>query len=260
MNIMDENTRIVVGTGIGGQKNIVDALRKNGFEVEPVRQMWPRDHYVHFQDEYVVSGSPGFVDGNAYGEGGNILTGNDFLLVTDMVYLHEPMSDRLPRDPSHEQILDVIIQEGRVHYPSARIHIAPSGYFHGGKGHSHIDMFSLLLPKQRILLLDTHYGKGAGGAEEYDAIAEAEGLKLIRYDGSQDGVWYPLNSLVLSSDHGDIAVVDDKAVSLVRLLQSEGVQTISVEMPQHAYPAGKIRCQTNTYNPRDSSDDLMGKI
>lgn len=257
---MDENSRIVVGTGIGGQKSIVNALRENGFEVKSIPQMWLRDHYVHFGDKYVISGSPGFIDGNAYGEGGNILTGNDFLLVTDMAYLHEPMNDRLSKDSTHGQILDVIAQEGKVHYPSARIHIAPSGYFHGGKGHSHIDMFSLLLPKQRILLLDTHYGKGAGRAEEYDTIAEAEGLKLIRYNGSQDGVWYPLNSLVLSSTHSDVAVVDDKAVSLVRLLQSEGVQTISVEMPQHSYPAGKIRCQTNIYNPNDNPEDLMGKI
>jgi len=190
------------------------------------------------------------VHGNAFGEGGKILTGTDFLLVSDMAYLHEHISENLSDKPTYEQIKEAIASEGKKHHPGARIHVAPTGYFHDGKGHNHIDMFCLLLPEQKLLLLDTHYGKGAGTATEYDAIAEAEGLNLIRFDGSRDGVWYPLNAFVLPGDLSTV-VVDSRSASLIRLLTEEGLDPIGVEMPQENSPAGKIRCQTNTYNPKD---------
>mgnify|MGYP001607608225 FL=1 len=255
--IMDNDIGIVIGTGIGGQKSIVETLRDSGFQVSTTGKMWPRDHYVYFNGKYIKSDSPGSIDGNAFGEGGNILTGEGFLLVSDMAYLHQHVSENLPDNPSYEQIRKAIIAEGEKHNLRARIHVAPTGYFHGRKGHSHIDMFSLLLPKQKLLLLDTHYGKGAGSAKEYEAITEEEGLRLIKYDGSQDGIWYPLNSLVLSTDRGETVAVDGKAKSLVNLLESEGIESICVDMPQHSYPAGKIRCQTNTYNLKDKPEDYM---
>lgn len=258
---MTDNIGVIVGTGIGGQRNIVEALTKEGFQIRSAgSRMWPRDHYVYFNGRYVKSGSPGAIDGNAFGEGGNVLTGNGFLLVSDMAYLKEHIFGSLPGEPTYEQIKEAIASEGRKYHSEARIHVAPTGYFHGGKGHSHIDMFSLLLPQRKILLLDTYHGKGAGKAKEYDAIAEMEGLKLIRYDGSQDGVWYPLNSLVLPTGDREVLVVDDKAKSLVSLLQDEGIKSISVEIPQHSFPAGKIRCQTNTFNLRDNPEEYMERV
>ena len=108
------------------------------------------------------------------------------------------------------------------------------------------------LPILKLILLDTYHGKGATSAREYDELAEREGLRLLRYDGSSDGVWYPLNALVLPGNRNtSIVVVDRKAKSLIDLLKDEGVHLIEVEMPQHSYPGGKIRCQTNTYNPKD---------
>lgn len=254
---MENDVGILVGTGIGGQKNIVEALRSSGFPVSTTGKMWPRDYYVYSNGKYIRSGSPGAIDGNAFGEGGNILTGKDFLLVSDMACLHEHISEKLQDKPTYRQIMEAITSEGEKNNLGVRIHVAPTGYFHGGKGHSHIDMFTLLLPKRRLLLLDTHYGKGAGSAREYDAIAEEEGLRLIRYDGLQDSVWYPLNALVLPTDKGETVVVDNKSKSLVSLLQGEGVESIPVEMPQHSYPAGKIRCQTNTYNLKDNVVDYL---
>ncbi len=251
---MKDGLSILVGTGIGGQREIFTALSDAGFNTQSAgSRMWPRDHYVHFMDRYVKSGSAGSIDGNAFGEGGNILTGTDFLLVSDMAYLHEHISNGLPNKPTYKQIKEAISSEGVKFHQEARIHVAPTGYFHGGKGHSHIDMFCLLLPEQKMLLLDTHYGKGAGSAREYDEIAEQEGLRLVRYDGSRDGVWYPLNALVLPAN-GDrsTVVIDGRSASLKRLLEEEGLRTIGVEMPHHSNPSGKIRCQTNTYNPKDN--------
>jgi len=216
--------------------------------------MWPRDHYVYFQGRYIASGSPGSIDGNPFGEGGNVLTGSDFLLVSDSIYVNDHIARHLPEHPTYEQIKKAILKEGEVHHPSAKIHVVPSGYFHGGKGHDHIDMFCLLLPRRKLLLLDTYYGKKAGKTREYDVIAEAEGLTLIRYDGSQDKVWYPLNALVLPTENSDVVVVDDRALSLIKLLQDNEVDTIEVEMPQHSFPGGKINCQTNIFNSKDNLD------
>lgn len=257
---MDESIGVVVGTGIGGQRNIVKALREKGFSVKGAgNRMWPRDHFVYFNGKYVKNDSP-VIGGNAFGEGGKILTGNGFLLVSDMAHLHEPMCKSLLDKPTYNDIKEAIVAEGGKHYPEARIHVAPTGYFHGGKGDNHIDLFSLLLPEKKLLLLDTYYGKGAGNAREYNEIAEKERLRLVRYDSSPDGVWYPLNSLVLSSSNNETVVVDNKAKSLIRILKDEGISVIDVDMPQHSYPAGKIRCQTNTYNLEDNPEDYMAKF
>ncbi|HLC96567.1 MAG TPA: hypothetical protein VJH97_04550 [Candidatus Nanoarchaeia archaeon] len=243
---------IVVGTGIGGQRQILTALRDAEYDVVSTGRAWPRDHYVYFNGRYIKSGSPGSIDGNPFGEGGNIVPGHGFLLVSDMVHLHKQVST--PPQPTYSQIKEAILAEGRRQFPDTRIYVAPTGYFHGSKGHSHIDMFTLLLPVRRLLIVDTYFGKGAGTAREYDAIAEQEALRLIRFDGSADGVWYPLNGLVLS---GDITAVDRKAKSLIRLLADEGVPIIRVDMPQHEHPAGKINCQTNTFNPDKISLDQL---
>lgn len=257
---MGKGLGVLVGTGSGGQKEIVEALQEKGIEVATTATLWPRDHYVYINAGYVKSGSPGWLDGNAFGEGGNILVGEGFVFVSDMAYLHEHIANRLPKKPSYAQIKTEITSEGERSYPDTRVHVVPTGYFHGGKGHSHIDMFALLLPAKRLLLLDTYYGEGAGRAIEYDLIAEAEGLRLMRYDGSRDGVWYPLNSLVLPTKEGEMAVVDDRAKSLIGLLQNAGVEVIGVKMPQIESPCGKIRCQTNIYRLGDNPETHLAGI
>jgi len=260
---MNKDLTVIVGTGIGGQREILTALTENGYTAQSAGpRIWPRDHYVYFKGRYVVSGSSrGYYEGNAFGEGGGILIGDDFLLISDTSYVKKHIFGLLSTNPMYQQIKNAIIAEGVVHHPGARIHVAPTGYFHGGKGHDHIDMFSLLLPQRKLLLLDTFFGKGAGRAKEYDAIAEAEGLTLIRYNGFQDRVWYPLNALVLREDDTDVAVVDDQAVSLIKLLTDHCVKVIAVPMPQINFPGGKINCQTNIFNPADNVklDDLLAK-
>ena len=52
--------------------------------------------------------------------------------------------------------------------------------------------------------------------------------------------------------------VDDKAESLIKLLEEKGAKPVGVEMPQHEYPAGKINCMANTYNPEEiTMEDLL---
>lgn len=252
---MDEE--VIVGTGSGGQKNIVEALSDAGLSVCTTDMMWPRDHYVSFQGNYLVSGSPGSITGNPYGEGGKIITGENSVLVSDMAHVHVDVSKRISRPLTKENAYQVVKEEGEKYFSGAQVHVAPSGYFHNGKGHSHIDMFTLLLPKRKVFFLDTHFAKGAGTAREYDEIAEQEGWKLIRYDGKQDDVWYPLNAFTCTREDTDIALIDKKAKSLATLLMDKGVKVLETEMPQHQHPMGKIRCQTNTYKKGFNVDGLL---
>jgi len=255
---MNENIRVVIGTGIGGQRNIMEAIKNEGFQVKSAgNRQWPRDHYVYHNGSYVKRGSANPYNWNPFGEGGNVRTGEDFLLVSDRAYIGDEVKKQLGEKIDYIRLKRVLEKEGEKHFPGTRIRVAPTGYFHGGKGHEHIDMFTLLLPKNKILVLDTYFGKGAGRAKEYDAITEAEDLKLIRYNGSQDRVWYPLNSLVLSKNNSDIVFIDSKAISLMKLLEQEGIKAVGIDMPQHEYPAGKINCQTNTYNSRDNIEELL---
>ena len=256
---MEKQIEVIVGTGIGGQKNIMEAVRNEGFQVRSAGngRQWPRDHYVCHNGTYVRRGENMGPNWNPFGEGGNIRLGEDFLLVSDRVYVSDKMRSQLGEQVDYEKVKQVISQEGARQFPNTRIHVAPTGYFHGGKGHEHIDMYTLLLPKKKVLILDTHFGKGAGRATEYDEIAKEEQLRLIKYDGSQDGVWYPLNSLVLEKGSSDIVFADSKAVSLMRLLEQEGVKSVGIDMPQHEYSAGKINCQTNTYNSCDNIEEFL---
>ena len=80
---MKDKLSVLVGTGIGGQREIISALSDAGFNTQSAGcRMWPRNHYVHLMDRYVKNGSVMSINGNPFGDGGHILTGNDFLLVS----------------------------------------------------------------------------------------------------------------------------------------------------------------------------------
>jgi hypothetical protein len=257
-----ENLGILVGYGcdfeFGGKKEIASALRNKGYSAKEIDEPWPRDKYVFFKGKYVSAGEEG-VKGNVYGEGGNIRIGEGFMLISDNAFNFDKIKskvdfERLGKDKEYyNSSKKIIIEEGKK-YHNSRIYVAPTGNFNGKIAQGHIDLFTLLLLKRKILILDKHFGKDANRDGDYNAIAEKEGLEFIEYDGSQDGVWYPLNSLVLPRGGGEIAVIDSKAISLQKLLHKKGIETIGVHMPQRNHPAGKINCQTNVFNVNDKNN------
>lgn len=261
---MKQNLAVIVGTGIGGQRQLKKAIADQGFQVKSTDRQWPRDHYVHFKESYVKRGEAG-LGGNLFGEGGYYRIGEDYLLIGsgigDLVTNYTArdflgFNGKEQKAESH----DSLVESAKTHFPTARIHVVPSGASKG-RGHNHLDVSVLLVPNNKLLIVDTYFGKYAAERDEVDRIGKQESLIVIRYDGSQDRVWNPLNALVLPDDNGDIAFVDDKSKSLIKLLEKNGVKTIGVSMPQHEYPAGKINCQTNTYNLEDNvtPDDLLEK-
>lgn len=246
---------INVGLGVGGRKQIVAALTEAGFNVERVNEMWPRDDHVNYGNgKTIYSSAPGSAEGNAFGEGGLALTGKGYALISDGAIWHDNLSKYVSGKISFEKVVHAIKKEGEEHLPDTRIHVAPTGYFHGGygKGHNdHLDLFALLIPDKHLLIVDTHHGGRCVGSylKEYSKICEEEGLKLILYDGSQDGVWYPLNTPVFPTENGEVVVVDNKAKSLMNILEEQGVNYVPVkDFPQVDDPHGKIRCMTNIHN------------
>jgi len=254
-----KNIGIIVGYGFdfksGGQKEICSSLRKKGYSVKEVAEAWPRDKYVLSNDKYIPAGESGSA-GNVFGEGGNIQKGNGFVLISDNAFYYDNIKskidfNKLRADKKYYNLAkEVILKEGKKHY-SERIHVAPTGDFHGQLAQGHIDLFTMLLPNNKILIFDKHFGKDANLDKDYNIIAEQEKLKFIEYDGSQDNVWYPLNSLILPSENKEVVVIDSKAKSLQKLLNMKGIETIAVDMPQKNYPAGKLNCQTNIFNLGD---------
>ena len=261
-----ENAIISVGVGIGGQAQIMNALRKENFSVDQSYEQWPRDTWVYFNDKYFLRGEMG-VEGNVFGDGGNVLQGEDYLLVSDNAFFFQDIKDKVNEKfgevniKNYEKAKEIISDEGKKTFNS-RVHVTPSGYFHGKTGQFHNDMTTLLLPKSKILLFDTFYGGNGNICGHYNRIAEEEGLEFIEYDGGKEWVWYPLNSCVLPWPRNEAVLLDSKSKSLIKILKDQGVKTITVEMPQHNYPAGKINCQTNVYNKKDKKfiDSLDKKL
>jgi len=216
--------------------------------------MWPRDNFVYHMNKYVkgVRGlAPASLTTNPFGEGGKILTGDDYLLITNFAYGQNGIQLNIEKPTSYQK-KEILIEAGKKHFPNSRIHVLPSSD-QLGSSNSHIDMYASLIPSKKLLLVDTRFGSQSN-YNDFEEIAEKESLKFIKFDGSQDKVWNSLNILVLE----DTVVLDNKSISLIKLLEDEGVKTIGVEMPQHSYPSGKIRCQTNVYS--ENSDILLDEL
>jgi hypothetical protein len=83
---MINQIKVLVGTGIGGQREIMESLRNEGFQVKSAKnRQWSRDHYVFHNGIYVKRGEA-TPEGNPFGEGGNIRLREGFFLVSDRVY------------------------------------------------------------------------------------------------------------------------------------------------------------------------------
>lgn len=261
-----ENLCVSVGTGIGGQREIMNSLARAGYKVESAVEQWPRDSWVYFNGKYIERGSMG-ADGNAFGDGGNVRVGKDFVIVSDNAVYYQDITRKLKETflgvnfddlmekhnfvaKNYNLFSDLVSEYGKEFFES-RVYVAPTGYYQGKMGQTHIDLFTLLLPKSKILIFDKFFGNDANLKNHYNLISEKEGLKFIEYDGSKDGVWFPLNSLVLPKNGNDVVVIDSASASLNKILNKKGIETLCVDMPQIKYPAGKINCQTNTYNIRD---------
>lgn len=258
-----EELGVLVGYGFdfecGGQNNICAALRNRGYFVKPISEPWPRDKYVLFNKKYIPSEELDS-SGNVFGDGGNVQLGKDFVLVSDNAfYFNEIKKDvdfqRLIKDRDYyESSKKIISNKGKEQY-NVRVHVAPTGYFFGNSSaQGHIDLFTLLLPTSKVLIFDKYFGKDANVNYDYNKICEKEGIKFLEYDGSKEGIWFPLNSLVLPNSQKEKVVIDSNARLLNRLLDKEGVERVLVDMPQRNYPAGKINCQTNLFLLKDKNN------
>jgi hypothetical protein len=257
------DTGVIVGTGQGGQREILKALDSLSIPAKSVSQQWPRDHYVRAGTGYVrrIEDS---TEGNYFGDGGYVQAGNGYVIVgcglSDIVAatrsyppaIFISSQDIDARRAAH----NALAQAALPFFPGNRIYTLPTGA-RKAIGHNHLDMSMLLLPASRMLLVDTYFGPYAVNAPEIDLLADKEKLDVKWYDGSRSGVWYPLNALVATRDRCDVVIGDKKAAGLAELLGRAGVEFRGVNLPQHDYPAGKIHCQTNVYSLGDDPISLL---
>lgn len=79
---------VVVGTGAGNQDDILAVLRHNGYSVLPVRDSWPRDHYLLSSSSTInVRANGEKIDWLA--EGGFFRLGKDVVLASDLCQISD---------------------------------------------------------------------------------------------------------------------------------------------------------------------------
>lgn len=234
---------IIVGKGQGGQEELSKAINELGYETfltggnKNPTSFWPRDCFVNYDGTYLTSHDD---EDHPLGEGGNVRIGNGFALVSSegISIFSGYESNRIRQ----QQILDGL---GEEYIPNTRLYVAPNGFERTKVECEHIDLFVLLCPNNKILMVDTNYSPAASD-RDYDLIAEKEGLKLIRYDGSND-VMFPLNGCVIPRSI-DTVLLDSKSTRLISMLKDEGVNAVGMPMPQlGSNTAGKVNCQTNLF-------------
>jgi len=237
---------VLVGQGIGGQEELMRAIQKLDVEVKSAGKCaWPRDDYVYHSSRsppYLTSHSNG--EYKPLGEGGNLQIGDGFILASDLALAQEFGWFQTELESIHESSIEAFEES----YPNTRLWVAPTNHQEmPGVGCEHLDLFVLLCPKSKLLLLDTNYGKAANHPA-YDMIGEQEGLKIIRYDGSKDSAILPLNGFVLPTQNGaDTVLLDERSIGLISLLRDNDVNAVGVPMPYKEDAPGKIGCQLNFY-------------
>jgi hypothetical protein len=251
---MIDDLVVIVGVGQGGQDEIIKALTKA--EINSARALieWPRDEYVYFNGHYFRHNRREVPD--YFDVGGLIRAGRDFLIISEKIiesFLDKPAL-------KWKRKAELIIERASKYYSNSRVYVAPEGWASEG----HIDLFCLLCPGSKLLVLDPFHRPDLGFEElksadytVFEQIAEKEGLKLIKYNSCQDRVFYGMNACVLpGSDNSDIVVLDKKSKGLIKILNDHGVKTIGVNMPKIPISKieGKINCQTNIYFQSDFVD------
>ncbi len=256
-----DNLHIIVGSGQGGTSQLAAAIRGVGFSVLEVRQLWPRDHYVLHNGVYVRRNVPN-QRYNPFGEGGYLREGDGYHLIASCAGVFDTTFSAfefsgLAGEEKKREANHALITAAQAFFPGTRIHVIPTGKY-CGRGHVHLDLSTLLLPQSRLLFIDSHFNHYAATGNDVDSIGKQEGLEVIRYDGSRDGVWYPLNAPVLRRPGEEFVFVDKAASSLISLLRERHLAVIPVDMPTpSSKPSGRLNCMVNVYQTGDNPGDLL---
>ncbi|MSR86342.1 hypothetical protein EXS74_03020 [Candidatus Woesearchaeota archaeon] len=246
---------VVVGTGAGNQYELRKALLDKGYSVLLVKDSWPRDHYVLSSP---LTPHARYKDGEMdwAAEGGYFRWGRDVVLASDLCL----MPDRVSSTSHYSNIVAVTKAKLEEKYPEKRVYVLPTGYFHSGEMHAHLDMFTLYLPQARLLVVDAFNLRRENPSslfhvdvarKIFEELAVQEDLSLVWYDSLKDRVWWPLNSAVLPCEQGgELVVLDEACFQLRSLLDDYAVPYLGVPCIRVSNPGGKINCATNTLSRR----------
>ncbi|GEM_PF-6470698 len=251
---MDNNIVTVVGNGVfttnlfPGQEVLAKAITDRGFNVEKIESEHPRDAYVHFKDKHLRKKEHG-----KHAEGGMILTGTDYLLVSENAFvasdsfpLEDAIAGRLDREAYRtwtKQRMEALYQ--------ARVHVIESETFLPQGSEGHLDYSLLLLPHAGILIIDDGIANKTVTEEAVQEAVRTEKLEVMHHgDPLYPDFGHPVNALVLSDGDKDVVFYDRNAKGLGRSLRYAGVESIPINFPSFSqiYGVPLIHCSTNTYH------------
>jgi hypothetical protein len=251
------------------QSNIDNALQDRWYKTVLTNRnthkfpaaIWPRDCFVDYNGVYLDSRNE---TKHPFGEGWNVLVGEDFALLSEESVCYE-----YDGPEEVQNALRSVLGSNKI-----TAYVAPNWSNYRNKDfnnidNSHLDLFILLCPKKKLLFWDTNYintyykdqtNMRKEIARISDILTNLLWLQCIEYNWSNDWI-FPLNWLVLpwqSSEDTDLVVIDSASKKLNKILQNNGVDVITVDMPQKSYDktCGKIRCQTNTIDDTVDSKQL----
>lgn len=251
---------IIIWEGQWWQDSIDKALQDHGYKTILTNRethkfpaaIWPRDCFVNYNGVYLDSRND---TNHPFWEGWNVLVGENFALLSEESLLYEAYGGL---EEVQNELFSVLGSKKTAAYVIPNWSDYRNIEFRN-IDNSHIDLFMLLCPKKKLFLLDTNhvntYYRDQTNMKKQiatirDILTNFLWVQCIEYDWSNEWV-FPLNWLVLpwqKSEDTDLVVIDSASKNLSYLLQDNGIEVISVDMPQHPYDkiAGKIRCQTNT--------------
>lgn len=261
-NMNQRDLLILVGYQGRSQLRIVESLKKNNYNALAVRHMWPRDKFTCTgPGKYAIAKYS--EDNSTPHEGGYYVPGNGFILASDRI----AGFDRENTEKSYEkQAVAPVLKHLAKHCSHLRGHCFPSGFYHSQKVEEHLDMYAMVLPNKKVLIVDTYNKRlnqpgmvyhDPDSKERIETIAEREELELLWYDSSTEKCWYPMNTLVLPTEKtSDFVILDEKAINLMRILDERGIKFESVPTADIEYPQGKLHCTTNHIYLSDAGDNL----
>ncbi len=232
---------------------LADKIKKEGFKVERVKALWPRDRYVFIDGRYLTRSEAGFCS-----EGGYFSFGKDFLLVSERMFKDKKKNGA--KEESFELNGEKILEKAKTFFPEKRVYLTPLGTTYR-EIFQHIDLTTLVIPSRDLLIVDGYFHSNhfcsKKGIEEFEAIADAEHLTLEIFEPQENGLLFALNCLVLPYNNDEIVFSNARTPSFSKLLKKYDLKNVRIDFPSNPFMRGSIHCCTNTKENTRKINDLI---
>jgi hypothetical protein len=239
--IADLKPSVVVSAYLNEHLKLYNFLESKGIDTYISENRWPRDDFVHWKNAHIPMVGCGNI-----GSGGYFAFGRDFAMMSIVIKM--PMGQARPaglnRNEDYVKFLENLWQ--------ARVH--PIVNY---DRQAHIDLTVLPIPFRNMIIVDSrHYSQSP---KQFNDIAKAHNQELVIADASNEGLYWPLNSLVVNS--AQFVVANQKTPAFLKLLDNLKIDHLDLLVDGVPTDKGSIHCRTNeAINPVFLKDAYAHKL